>query len=376
MMASASASAPQPYDMIVSRPAVEKNTPLLVLGVLCSEGRRGWRERLRRYYSAFSDRVVVRFILDEKWMSSHKTKTASDEVGVPTGRGLNQHCAHKMVGWWSTAQRWPGSYYMKTDDDAMVDLARILPLLESLPRTRMYGGILRYSSINETSLEGVCWAPGAAGALNKRRNHCKLTRGPIVFAEGPFVLMSADVQAWVAPRLRVDARQLCHFEDLLLGRELASYSGALRLTNLDLLLAEPNVWENRGRWMGVKGPLAHWTRDDVAFDRVANEFRRAAVLAPIAAHPPLQCAPWITTFARLREFPAASHAWELCQSAAAETEWKRLRRMYAMSVNRTGAWAEDAARAAAAARAKEAKLRAKRLRQKNAQRHRTTTHAL
>ena len=184
----------------------------LVLGVLSNERRPHWRERLRQYYAPFADRVRVRFVLDERWLLKHGPP-AEDEVGVPVGRVGDQHCAHKMIGWWSIAQRWPAAFYAKTDDDALLDLGRMLPLLASLPSSRLYAGILRYSSINESTLEGVCWASGAFGALRRRRQ-CPQTRGPIVFAEGPFVVMSSDVQSWVAPRLAVDERQRCHFEDL------------------------------------------------------------------------------------------------------------------------------------------------------------------
>lgn len=141
--------------------------------------------------------------------------------------------------------------------------------------------------------------------------------------------MSADVQAWVAPRLQLDARQLCHFEDLLLGSVLAERAST-KLVNLGTLLAEPNVWGPRGQWVGVKGPLAHWTRNDEAFDRVLGEFAIAARNVPIAAdHPALLCNSWLSSFPALRHFPSTYAEWSLCESAAAVSEWKRLRIAYA-----------------------------------------------
>ena len=313
--------------------SVPATRPLLVLGVLCNERRPRWRERLRSLYAPFADRVLVRYVLSSQFQRRHGL--AADEVGVPVGHGSDQHCAHKMVGWWSIAQRWPADYYAKTDDDAMLDLPRLLHVLGALPASGLYGGILRYSSINERTLEGVCWASGAFGALRQRaspRENCAHTRGPIVFAEGPFVLMSSDVQAWVAPRLRLDERQRCHFEDLLLGREVALRE-ELRLVNLGPLLAEPNVFSTRGAWLGVNGPLAHWTRSDEAFNRTVDEFRNASSLYPPRPVPTLQCAPWRDSFPRVREFPCCAN-WSLCESDAASKEWSRQRIAYASAGGR------------------------------------------
>jgi hypothetical protein len=181
------------------------DVPLLVLGVVANERRVRWRERLRQLYAPFAGKVLVKYVLeDSKSNPRRKYTPAADEVMVPVVRGGDRHCAHKMVGWWSMAQRWPGAFYAKTDDDAALDLPRLLPIIEGLPRRGLYSGILRYSSMNESSLEGVCWSAGAYGALNKRVRDpaCVGSVGPIVFAEGPFVLMSSDVQQWVAPRLR------------------------------------------------------------------------------------------------------------------------------------------------------------------------------
>ena len=115
--------------------------------------------------------------------------------------------------------------------------------------------------------------------------------------------MSHDVQKWVAPKLSLDERQRCHYEDLLLGRELA-HRPSMRLTNLGGLIADPNVWDFRGRWQRVHGPLAHWTRTDEAFNHTASQFARTARIAPTnVPMPKLACTPWLESFPRLVEFP-------------------------------------------------------------------------
>ena len=326
----------------VAAPA--SHQPLLVLGVVCNERRRPWALRLRKLYAPFVDsgKVVVRYVYDEQWLAHRKKwQLLPDEIGVPVGRGMNLHCAHKMVGWWSRAHEWSGSYYAKTDDDAALDMARLLPLIEQLPVRKLYGGILRYSSINETSLEGVCWSGGAYGAVKKHRRHCPNSHGPIAFAEGPFVLMSADVQQLVAPSLHADPRQRCHFEDLLLGKQVMNVSG-LNIVNLDVLLGEPNVvsgpsrQQRGGRWLGTKGPLAHWTRTDELFAKSIASFERANRLSPPGqVHPAFNCTLWSRQFELLRAFPCCQD-WSLCVPSDAGEYWKSLRRLYLDNVPRAG----------------------------------------
>ena len=299
--------------------------PILVLGVVCNDRRVRWRERLRAYYKHFEGSVLVRYLVDQH---STTTSNRSDEIGIAVGAGNHRHCVHKSFMWWSIAERFAGTFYAKTDDDAVLDLGRILLLLATLPTQRVYGGILRYSSIDESTLEGSCWSSGAYGSLNQRSQKNSCGHGPIVYAEGPFELLSSDVQAWLAPRLHLDERQRCHYEDLLIGRELARHD-RLQLVNLGPLLEEPNVFLVKGEWIGVKGPLAHWTRTDAAFERATTAFSRAASAAPLSPMPPLSCSPWSASFPRLLEFPCCVHNWTLCESEAATAEWRRLRRVYA-----------------------------------------------
>ena len=51
----------------------------------------------------------------------------------------------------------------------------------------VFAGIVRYSSVNATNLEGVCFASGAAYAIRYRRKYCAGPRfaGPFPYVEGP-----------------------------------------------------------------------------------------------------------------------------------------------------------------------------------------------
>ena len=325
---------------------VRPNPPahLLVLGIVMSEKTYTSRIRwLRAYYSDplvnSGSAVLVRFVIEANWWARRIVEvpsSASDDVlGVVTMSDLPQrHCAHKMVGWWRAAARWPAVFYGKTDDDAAIDLPRLVPLLmQSLPRTRVFAGVVRYSSINESDWQGVCWAPGAGGALKLRRRDpaCAASHvyGPFPFVEGPLVLMSADVQSWLAPKLAIDRRQLCHFEDLLLGREL-SHHPALELINLDRLIGRSNVIAGRaqgGGWVGATGLLAHWVRTEKNFRRAVVEFQRTAqqqqlwkggdaqrTVAP-ASNLTLECSLWRSSYADLAFYPCCQN-WTLCVGRA------------------------------------------------------------
>ena len=323
---------------------------LLVLGIVTSEKTYTSRNRwLRAYYSDplvnSGSAVLVRFVVDANWWARRIVEdpaSASDDVlGVMTMSELPQrHCAHKMVGWWRAAARWPAAFYGKTDDDAAIDLPRLVPLLmQSLPRTRVYAGVVRYSSINESDWQGVCWAPGAGGALKLRRRDpaCAASHvyghlgernegiyGPFPFVEGPLVLMSADVLSWLAPKLAIDRRQLCHFEDLLLGREL-SHHPALGLINLDRLIGRSMAIAGRaqgGGWVGATGLLAHWVRTETNFWRAVAEFRTSHqqqqqlwkggdAQRTVAPNITLECSLWRSSYADLAFYPCCQN-WTLC----------------------------------------------------------------
>ena len=75
---------------------------------------------LRAYYSDplvnSGSAVLVRFVIEANWWARRIVEvpsSASDDVlGVVTMSDLPQrHCAHKMVGWWRAAARWPAVFY-------------------------------------------------------------------------------------------------------------------------------------------------------------------------------------------------------------------------------------------------------------------------
>ena len=71
---------------------------ILVLGVICTEKRRAWRERLRAHYADHtrSGRVIVRYVLDEDFFRQGRGNAiAPDELAVPTHRGRDRHCARE-----------------------------------------------------------------------------------------------------------------------------------------------------------------------------------------------------------------------------------------------------------------------------------------
>ena len=285
-------------------------------------------ERLRPLY-AETNRVLIRFVLDAVWLKKQPPhRVHEDMIGVPMTQRSHRHCAHKMVGWWKAAGQWPARFYGKTDDDAVVDLPRLVPLLDStLPSTGAYAGIVRYSSLNESTLEGECWAPGAGGALKLHQRRCPGTYGPFPFVEGPLVVLTGDVRSWVAPRLAIDDRQRCHFEDLLLGHELSKHP-RVHLVNLERILGRILVVEGRregGGWVGPQGLLAHWTRNAELFWRTVATFRQLAVKRCADGPPvlPIECAPWRASYPDIHAFPCC-HDWALCLPPS--TRRARLRR--------------------------------------------------
>ena len=297
----------------------ETTETILVLGVICNEKQYAWRERLRHFYLKHtqSRQAVVRYVLDEAYFHQRSRITRSDEVTVPVTRGGNRHCAHKALGWWRLAAQWPASFYGKTDDDAVIDLPPLLSLLQQIPAgVPSFTGIIRYSSLNETTLAGQCWGAGPGMALRLRSRKCAGAEsfGPFPYAEGPLIVASARLQQWVAPRLKLSDRQTCHFEDLLFARAVAPHPAVFML-NLVSLIGNKDVvissqQKNAGRWVGSQGFLAHWTRADKHFKRAVAEFPlKRKMPAPV-----LQCASWASSFQPVKngDFPCCRN-WTLCE---------------------------------------------------------------
>jgi len=308
---------------------------LFVFGVVCNERRHEWRARLRALYGPRAPEVLPIFVISDehernaKWQQRELTagaKTSDDVLFVPAANKAamiekhhayrEAHCAHKTMGWWQMASRWPSVWYGKTDDDAVFDLPPLLDLLSRLPSGPVYGGIVHYSSVNTTNLEGGCFSSGAYGAVRKRyvgreAKVCSQLAGPFPYVEGPLEILSSDVQRFLAPRALVDPRQRCHYEDFYIGMYLAEHP-ELSLVNLDGLLGHKDVWQSgTGRWLGTDGFLAHWVRTDEAFRRVSDGFARARQLR----HPDamaMRCGRWADSFEALYQFPCC-HNWTICE---------------------------------------------------------------
>ena len=245
-----------------------------VLGVVCTETRPERRAWLRSFYAKHPG-ILVRFVLSDDWLARQPGRPASDEVGVPVTREPGAHCVDKSFGWWRIARRWPAAFYGKTDDDALIDPVGLLPLLTRMPREQCAAGTLGYTSIRLPTLEAGCWARGAAGALRLKRQSCRSTDfGPYPFASGPLELLSSDVVAWLAPRLRSVRGQRCQWEDRLVGLALTDRAN-LTLVNLWRAVGNMNVVTTRGKWLGADAFVAHWVRSPNRFSRVIEELASA-----------------------------------------------------------------------------------------------------
>ena len=218
------------------------------------------------------------------------------------------------MGWWRAAGRWPAKWYGKTDDDAVVDLPPLLSLLDdvlSRVDAPVYAGIVRYSSLNTTNLEGACFASGANGAVRYRARYCPQAEiaGPYPYVEGPLELLSPSVQQHLAPLALSDPRQRCHYEDLYVGIHIASHPN-ISLVNLERLLGRKDIYLPRHtEYIGPDALLAHWVRSEVAFDQVEHDFVRKRRRIGSSA---IQCAPWAQTFPPLEKFPCC-RKWVVCE---------------------------------------------------------------
>lgn len=327
---------------------VSASPPLaLVLGIVCNGNRPEVRRRLRAWYAPWSGAVAAVFVLDRKWAERHGAEER-DLVGTAVRRGKDAHCVDKAFGWWRIALRWKARWFAKTDDDALLGMADLLPLLSGLPIGQLaYGGAVSYTFLNETTrlADRRCWARSAGRALRLRSDPWCSGFGPYPFAGGPLELLSAEMLAWLAPRLVPRATDSCQFEDRLLGREVASHPGRVHLVNLMPTVGGMNVVTGRGEWRGPDSPVAaHWVKSRTRFERAADDFSslRAVRSGPASvctvASPEqgfcvskgpgggsfgssgdvatlqlrLPCQSWATEFPSLADFPCC-HAWLSCR---------------------------------------------------------------
>ena len=343
----------------------------LALGIVCNGNRPEVRRRLRAWYAPWSGAVAAVFVLDRKWAERHGT-TEPDLVGTAVRRGRDAHCVDKAFGWWRVALRWKARWFAKTDDDALLGMADLLPLLGGLPIGQLaYGGPISYTFLNDTTRQADrrCWARSAGRALRLRSDPWCSDFGPYPFAGGPLELLSAELLAWLAPRLAPRETDSCQFEDRLLGREVAGHPGRVHLINLMPTVGGMNVVTGRGEWRGSDSPVvAHWVKSRTRFERAADDFTtlRAARSGPASicsAVSPAQgfcvsassgggpsggsvgssgdaaalqlrlpCESWATEFPSLASFPCC-HAWLSCRGPRATESQESTRR-------RRGTWAE------------------------------------
>ena len=311
------------------------HTYTFVLGIVCSERQHAWRARLRRLYGRHAGVMRPVFVIaadrqaDARWQEREVTiggRVAGDILYANQSWWATHvyrrvhvyreaHCAHKTMVWWQTASRWPSKWYGKTDDDAVIDLPALLSLLDSLPAGPVYGGIVRYSSLNSTTLEGECFSSGGNGAVNKRRfgrgaAYCASLEGPFPYVEGPLEIVSSDVQQFLSTRVERDARMRCHYEDLYVGWYMSRHP-RLSLINLDSLLGRKDVYDaGRNLFVGADSFVAHWVRKDDAFEAVSAAFERAHSRS--TASYAVGCSRWADSFANLRYFPCCQE-WSICE---------------------------------------------------------------
>ena len=333
------------------------HTYTLVIGAVCDEKRHDYRYRLRRLYAPYvaSGAILARFVVssererDLKWRrkemaANGSTGDAVDDLLFVPAAGLatmlemadcpghaagtrrcfsgrtpfrEAHCAHKSMGWWRAAGQWPARWYGKTDDDAVIDLPPLMHLLNGVLADisgPVFGGIVRYSSINTTNLEGACFSSGGRLAMRYRSRYCKQPeiRGPYPYVEGPLEILSPEVQQHLAPRAVADPRQRCHYEDLYVGIHIAAHP-QISLVNLERLLGRKDIYEPRHtEYIGPDALLVHWVRSEAAFGQVERTFERKRKNAELAAEGRLSCAPWISSFPPLADFPCC-HNWTVCE---------------------------------------------------------------
>ena len=296
----------------------------LAIGIVCSERQHRWRARLRRLYALHADVMQPVFVIAAEKEHDAAWQARERSIGLHVGgdvlyaqqkvlaervyRGVHvyreAHCSHKTMGWWRAASRWPSKWYGKTDDDAVIDLPPLLALLATLPPGPVYGGIVRYSSLNSSTLEGGCFSPGGNGAVRQRTHGrraaaCAALEGPYPYVEGPLEILSADVQAFLAPRVQPDPRQRCHYEDLYVGRYMAAHP-RLSLVNLDLLLGRKDVYNGgRTEFMGADAFVAHWVRHGAnTRTRMRGRASRGVPCAPCTAQ---AAAPWVLCLLQVRK---------------------------------------------------------------------------
>ena len=184
----------------------------LVVGILSRE-RKGVarRQRLRALYGQ-APGVLTRFVVSKRFAE------ASDEpdlLGVVAGIGGYESHAYKSFDFWRLATTlWDSRYYLKTDDDAVINMPLMLRLLDALDAAAavpggggggggggssgdaaplVVAGDINWGTIDLSKLEGHCWSTRPAESLVWKGRQCQGEHGPAPFPTGALVLLSAGV---------------------------------------------------------------------------------------------------------------------------------------------------------------------------------------
>ena len=85
----------------------------------------------------------------------------------------------------------------------LVDVQRLLSVIDALPTSNLFAGGVAYVLMNDTTLRAPCYASGPTNGLRLRQSErCRGAFGPFPFVGGWLEIMSWDVQAWAAPRFQ------------------------------------------------------------------------------------------------------------------------------------------------------------------------------
>ena len=319
----------------------------LVVGVLCRERDKVSRRRLRELYRLVPS-VLVRFVVVARYAAKH-TADEPDLFGVAVrSDDSGQVAAYKELQWWRHCHAWRGRYYVKTDQDAVLNLPLLLRLTTatdaaatSVPGREgsadgplVFAGDINWGTWNLTSLQGHCWADEPRAAV---RNHkckqrgqrcCPREYGPAPFATGALQIFSAALQTRLS---RTIARRgwaartdlIGYYADRLIGLGVTEDSRRVLMVYLNPYnhYDQPTgVYEQevratsgqRSTLYALEGPggllVSHHVRTPRAFDAAVE-----AMLPAVQSADQLRvsCRP-LRRIVRLDDLPPSLARWRSC----------------------------------------------------------------
>ena len=219
-------------------------TWLVAMGILTRErpAADALRDRLRWLYASEQRLVTPRFVVDESYAT--RNGGATDLFGVPHNSTTPHALTYKALWWWRLApNRIAARFYLKTDDDAVLHLPTLLLVVGALELTQEepqlhYAGDINWSTMNLEALIGHCWSMVPLASLSWKQKKCAKEYGPVPFATGSLVLVSAPV----AVRLSETLERLAwlqrsdlngYYEDRLVGLAISHDERPIRLTYLN-----------------------------------------------------------------------------------------------------------------------------------------------